>query len=282
MKRPAASDPVGREAGGAARRPAAARAPRDGGSHLYHQVYTVIRQWILAGSYAVGEALPGENVLAQRFGVARITVRSAISRLQEEGLVDRRHGLGTFVAEAAATRSIVHAPMSDVLRHIRDVGRGTQVRLIEVEDVAVPASLRTVFESEARLRRIVRLRSVNGEPLFHVVTYLPLRIAGGFTRADLQRRPMLELLGEAGIKLRSGHQVVGAMIADPVVAELLKLRVGEPLLSIRRTHRDESGRPVEYLEMLASARRFELHMELDSEALRPDAATPSGTPEAPW
>jgi GntR family transcriptional regulator len=265
MKRPAASDPVAREAG----------------AHLYHQIYTVIRQWILAGNYGVGEALPGENVLAQRFGVARITVRSAIARLQEEGLVEKRHGLGTFVADAAATRSVVHAPMSDVLRHIRDVGRGTQVRLIEVEDVAVPASLRTVFESEAGLRRIVRVRSVNGEPLFHVVTYLPRRIADRFTRADLQRRPMLELLGEAGVRLRSGHQVVGAAVADPVVAELLKLRVGEPLLWIRHTHCDESGRPVEYLELLASAQRFELHMELDSETLRRDAATSTSTPEAP-
>lgn len=246
-----------------------ARTPstRGRGSHLYHQVYTVIREWIVAGKIGVGDPLPGENVLAERFGVARVTIRNAIAKLREEGLVEKRHGSGTFVAEALAAQTVVRASMADVLRHIREVGRGTQVRLLAVDDVGVPAPLRSVFVSESSLRRIVRVRSIHGEPIFHVVTYIPQEIAGRFSREDLQDKPMLQLLGALGIQLESGHQVVGAAVADPNVAGILDLEVGEPLLSIRRVHRDHRKRVVEYVEMLASSRRFELHMELDPDGL---------------
>lgn len=237
------------------------------GAPLYFQVYTVIRQWITSGRYAPGEPLPGEQELAQSFGVARVTVRSAMANLQREGLVEKRRGLGTYVTQALTAHGTVHASMSDVLRHIREIGRGTTVRLLSVEQVGVPPGLREVFGAESSLQRIVRVRSVGGEPLLHVVTYLPRAVADRLDASALRSRPLLELFEQAGIELCSGRQTVGASVADPAIARALQVEVGEPLLLIRRVHCDSGLRPVEYLEVLAPARRFELHMELDANHL---------------
>ena len=243
------------------------RPARQRGAPLYFQVYTVIRQWIISGRCTPGEPLPGEQDLAQSFGVARVTVRTAMANLQREGLVEKRRGLGTYVAQAQPAHSTVRASMADVLRHVREIGRGTTVRLLGVEDVGVPPGLRDVFGGESSLQRIVRVRSVDGEPLLHVVTYLPRAVADRLDASALRSRPLLELFEQAGIELHTGRQIVGASVADPAVARALHLEVGEPLLLIRRVHCDAQLRPVEYLEVLAPARRFELHMELDANHL---------------
>ena len=243
------------------------RPARQRGAPLYFQVYTVIRQWITSGKCAPGESLPGEQELAQSFGVARVTVRTAMANLQREGLVEKRRGLGTFVAQTHSARSTVRASMADVLRHIREIGRGTTVQLLSVEEVGVPPGLREVFGGESSLQRIVRVRSVGGEPLLHVVTYLPRAVADRLDASALRSRALLDLFEQAGIELCSGRQTVGASVADTAVARALHLEVGEPLLLIRRVHCDADLRPVEYLEVLAPARRFELHMELDSDHL---------------
>lgn len=237
------------------------------GASLHYQVFTVIREWIASGRYAPGTALPGEQVLAEDFGVSRVTVRTAISALHEAGWVEKRHGVGTFVRDIRSTDSTVHASMTDMLRHIRDVGRDTQVRVISVDSVVVPPMLRDVFKDDDQqsLQRVVRVRSVRGQPVFHVVTYVPQTIAANFTRTELRKKSMLELLRECGIALHSGQQVVSATLAEPQIASLLRVQSGDPLLKIRRLHRDDTGRTVEYLEMLASPQRFELHMDLDAD-----------------
>jgi methanogenic corrinoid protein MtbC1 len=73
---------------------------------VHHQLATLLRAAIDAGHLRAGEQLPAEKLLAARLGLARGTVRQALARLMEEGLLDRRHGWGTFVAADAAPRPL--------------------------------------------------------------------------------------------------------------------------------------------------------------------------------
>ena len=67
------------------------------GTSLHRQLFLVLRDQISQGLFADG-ALPGEEALCERFGVSRVTVRRALADLAAQGLVERRHGKGTFVA----------------------------------------------------------------------------------------------------------------------------------------------------------------------------------------
>jgi len=247
---------------------AAAPLERRLGTSLKHQIFLVLRDRILNGHYERGQVLPSEDELAALFSVSRVTIRGAMAMLEADDLIERRQGVGTFVSQQIRS-SQLHAPVSDLLAHIADIDRKTQVRLLEFDYVKAPHFIQPMFDcdSQAVFQRAVRLRSVGKTPVFYITTFLPQAIAKEFTREDLNSTSLYRLLARDGIRLHSGTQVVSAQLADPVVAPVLDVALGAPLLQVRRQHFDQSGRPIEYFEMLASPSKFELQMILDADAL---------------
>ena len=65
----------------------------------YYQIKAIIKKWILEKEFDFGDKIPSENELAGRFGVSRLTVRQAVSKLAEEGFLTTRRGAGTFVTD---------------------------------------------------------------------------------------------------------------------------------------------------------------------------------------
>ncbi|WP_137933059.1 GntR family transcriptional regulator [Mesorhizobium comanense] len=76
------------------------------GEQLYRQLYRMLRAAILSGDLAEGEAIPSENQLRDQFGIARTTVRNAMSLLVSEGLVQQVRGRGTIVSHRPISHSI--------------------------------------------------------------------------------------------------------------------------------------------------------------------------------
>jgi GntR family transcriptional regulator len=237
---------------------------RQRGSALHHQMFLVLRNGIQSGQYRPGQMLPSEDRLAATFGVSRITVRNALAALQASGLVKRRQGVGTLVC-AETVHPALHTPHSDLLTHIQWVGENTQVKLIDLRETSAPVAARAFFRCDefAPFQRAVRLRSMAGQPLLHVVTYLPEAIGRLVSRRDLNERSLYNILRAHGIDLTSGHQEITAVLAEPATALHLGTPVGAPLLRLRRFHCDQGGRPVEYVEVLASPDRFQVNMTLE-------------------
>jgi len=207
--------------------------------------------------------MPSEDALSRMFQVSRVTLRAALANLEADGFIERRHGIGTFVAEGR-DRPAIHAPMSDLQAHIADVGRTTSVKLLELGLVKAPAAVQTLFgvAPGTIFQRAVRLRSMQKVPVFYVVTYIPQHIAKRFSRKQMGGPSLYQLLRSRGFSFESGKQVVSAALADPTVSAALEVEVGAPLLQIRRIHFDDQAQPFEYMEMLASPARFELLMTL--------------------
>lgn len=76
------------------------------GEQLYRQLYRALRAAILSGDLAEGEAIPSENQLREQFGIARTTVRNAMSLLVSDGLVQQIRGRGTIVSHRPISHSI--------------------------------------------------------------------------------------------------------------------------------------------------------------------------------
>ncbi|KRP54454.1 FadR/GntR family transcriptional regulator [Pseudomonas trivialis] len=71
--------------------------PRKRPQGLAHDIVSDLTQRILLGQMAPGEKLPSESAIVGEYGVSRTVVREALSKLQAAGLVETRHGVGTFV-----------------------------------------------------------------------------------------------------------------------------------------------------------------------------------------
>jgi CheY-like chemotaxis protein len=83
------------------------------------RVYAQLREGILRGEYRVGTALPAYTALAKQFGVSPVTMRQVLALLEQEGLLSRQQGRGTFVRSATTPAVLIvddETEIRDVLR----------------------------------------------------------------------------------------------------------------------------------------------------------------------
>lgn len=227
-------------------------------------VYLALRDQIASGRVADGEALPGEQKLAQTFGVSRVTVRRALDALSDAGLIERRAGSGTRVRNTPAPSGMAAMDANSLLPQLIEMGQSTTARLLSFSYARAPDNV----ADEMRLDRGVsvqiatRVRIADGTPFSHLTTYVPATIARSYSEDDLASMPLFALLERSGVVVADAHQTVSATLAAPDVAEALEIAVGSALLSLRRVVRDGDGNGVEYLSALYRPDMFRLEMPL--------------------
>lgn len=242
------------------------------GAPLHHQIYLVLADGIAAGRYAAGEMLPTEEQIGKLFSVSRITVRRAMASLQNAGLIERGAGRRTVVKPLGRPLKM---PMASVISNIAAYGAQTVAKVVEFGYGPAPTFLRErLWEGERPVQRAVRIRSQEGQPVMHLTSYVPETLGSTFSKAELDRIPMFQLLTRAGSHISAGEQIVSATLADPVVAQRLEVKVGAALIDLRTMMVDQKGRAVEYVEMLAPPERLSLRFELGADQLIPVSKFP--------
>lgn len=227
------------------------------------RIYLLLRDRIVSGEIGSGARLPGEPSLAAEHGVSRVTVRRALDTLATEGLIVRKPGSGTFVRGANGLKPIT-ADLANVLVHLIDMGRRTDVRLLAFAYVLPPEAIAKALglESGERTQRSVRVRLIDGAPFSYLTTHVPERIGLTYSEADLAAAPLLGLLERSGIVASRASQTIGATLAGPDAAQALGLDIGSPLLTLTRVVYDASGGGVEHLHALYRPDRYSFRMDL--------------------
>ncbi len=238
------------------------------GAPLHHQIYMVLADGIAVGRYRPGERLPTEEQLTRMFGVSRITVRRAMSSLHDAGLTDRDPRRRTVVRELGQALEVRAA---SVIENIAAYGAETVATVLEFDYLPAPNFLRDhLWEAHDKpVQRAVRVRRQDGAPVMYLTSYVPSGLGMTFTAEDLNRIPMFKLLARAGAHIQGGEKIISAVLADPLVASRLEIKVGAPLLEIRSTMSDQAGRTVEYVEMLAIPDRLKLRLQVRDDQLSP-------------
>lgn len=231
---------------------------------LYHQIHIILRERIATGHYGEGEIIPSEAELAKEFGVSRITVKRAVNRLAEDGLVDRARGRGTTVAAPGLATPPVTGSIEGLLENLLAMGVETEVRLLDFGYEPAPESAARAMGIDAGtpVQKAVRVRRLDGAPLSHLVTYVPEDVGRSYERADLENVPLLALLERFGVVVTEAEQTITATLADPAMAEALSVEIGSPLLQVARVVYDQNGRAVEYIRATYRPDRYRYTMRL--------------------
>lgn len=133
-------------------------APRKKHRNLAQGVVESITQSIQAGVLKPGEKLPTESAIMDLHGVSRTVVREAISHLQAAGLVETRHGIGTFVLEPQPANLRI---ASDTIRTIGDVLSILELRISLETEAAWLAAARRSEQQIAELGAILKTMQQN-------------------------------------------------------------------------------------------------------------------------
>jgi len=231
---------------------------------LYFQIAENLKRAIEDGTFKPGERLDNELDLTERLGVSRPTVRQAVQRLVEQGLVVRRRGLGTVVVAPRILRSVALTSLYDDLSasHRHPATTVLSAREIEADD-----EIATVLSvpSGAAVLSVERLRLADGTPLAIMHNFLPAGLLKGQPEDALEKSGLYELLRSQGIRLTAGEQVIGARRVTAHEANLLQASRTATVLTMTRTTFDHEGKPVEHGSHAYLADRYSFKMTLISQ-----------------
>lgn len=231
---------------------------RDSPVPLYHQVLSRLESAIEGGELRPGSLLGNEIELARQLGLSRPTLRMAIAKLVERGLLIRRRGIGTVVAPALVRRPFALTSLHDDLVA---AGQHPVTRILTLHEMPAPDEIATALQlgASAPVLHLRRLRLVDEVPIALMTNYLPLGVLPD-AGSGLEGSGLYDLLRRRGVQPKIANQSVGACAATATEARLLAVRRGAPLLTMRRTAFDDSGQPVEHGIHLYPADRYTLEM----------------------
>lgn len=228
---------------------------------LYDQVASELRQRIRDGYWATGGQLPNMDDLAQEFGVARVTVRQALNLLEEEGLIWRRQGKGTFVARRPLDERWlrVGTQWASLMRMIE----GTRMRLVDSRDVLRPDEWRSEDGEPADAYRYLhRVHAKDGRPYCDIGIFLASDIYA-LAPKEFERRLVLEVLDRLpDVEIGSAHQTLTIGRADMETARVLDMDVGGPVAEVHRVITDRSNRAIYVAEIVYRGDFVRLDMQL--------------------
>lgn len=224
---------------------------------LYVQIAETFGDRIASGELKSGERLPPERELCQMLNVSRMTLRQALTELEARGLIIRRQGDGTYVAQPKIERNATKlVAFTDA---IRQKGYIPAAKILFMEkrfaDARIARDLN--IPMAAPVYYYQRLRLVNQEPLMLEKCYLPVSRFAGLERFDLENRSVYEILrSEYNVRIDHSQQSLEAVVATEYEAELLGVPPGAPMMLQHRLAFDADGVPIECGEDIYRGDRF--------------------------
>ncbi len=231
---------------------------------LYTQIKDILRARILEGTYQPHQQMPSESEMMAAFAVSRITVRQALNDLQNEGLIFRIHGKGTFVSKPKAFQEL--ARLQGFGEAMRQMGYETFSRVVSMKTVTPTPQVQEKLQlpKRAKVTELQRVRFLNREPISLDVTYVPLHLGHRLAKEDLAARDVFLILeNDCGLALGHADLQIGSALADEPLARQLKVEEGSPVLVIERLTHTTAGEPVDYEHLYYRGDAFQYKVRVD-------------------
>src|SRR4051812_28020467 len=212
---------------------------------LHLQAEELLRNIIADPQYADGKFLPNEVDLAKELAISRTTLRQALNKLVYEGLLIRKKGIGTRVAEVS-----VSSKSNNWLSFSQEMqARGIPIKNFEfhISWVAPDEKLAHFFDIalDKKVLKLERLRGRTEGPFVYFISYFHPRV--GLTGEEDFKRPLYEILEkDHSVIANLSKEEISAKAADKFISSKLEIEQGSPILFRKRFVFDQGDRPIEY------------------------------------
>ena len=213
-----------------------------------------------------GSAIPPERELCERFDVSRVTLRRAVDDLVRDGVLSRRQGSGTYVAQPKLAQALSVRSFSQDMRQ-RGLEPSSQVLSVERVPAGPRLGQRLAVSPADPVVRIRRLRLADGEPLGLETASVPAALAPGLEEADLEGSSLYEVLArDHGIAIASGSQEIEPTVINEEESLVLDAPLHSPAFLFRLTTRAGDGTIIEFNRSIFRGDRLTLTTELEPRA----------------
>jgi GntR family transcriptional regulator len=239
---------------------------RDSPVPFYFQLAALLEHEIVSGRWEPGKRLPSELDICAHFAVSRTTLRQALSRLEQAGLISRHKGRGTFVEGTRSRSWLLQSSAGFFEEEVERLGRQVTSHVRRVERGPLPTWASDALELPPGSVGLTleRVRSVDGLVAMYVVNHLPeqyadavLALKGGESLYRLLREHyQLEAAG--------GRRVVEALPAEELLAKLLEVPPRTPLMFVESVTWDRAMQPFDCYQTWLRTDRMKVEVEVVS------------------
>jgi GntR family transcriptional regulator len=212
----------------------------------YQRIQSAIRKRIDAGQLRPGDPVSSERDLAKLHAVSLMTARHALATLEREGIVERRRGIGTFVA----TPKIHFNKLMSYTEQMaaRSLTAASKILFANIVEEEPEAASRLMLSPTEPLIKLERIRHASDEPFALEICYLSATQFSGLLATPLHNNSLFAILErDYDIKLGYADEEIDATPADSRAAELLNVPRREPLLRIRQLIYTAKDKPLMYV-----------------------------------
>lgn len=230
------------------------------GSPIYIQIHNEIKKSIEAGKWAVGDRIPAERELAEQFNVSRMTLRQAIQTLVDEGILERRVGSGTFVANQKVQEKMSGVTSFTDLMIAQGKTPSSKTISYHAGQPSMSESEKLELNDGELVLRMERIRYADKVPICFETATVPENLVKDFSKAEVTSSLYGTLEEKAGLVPGKATQTVSAMLASEKIAEYLSVKRGEAILRLRQVSYLQDGKPFEYVRTQYVGERFEFYL----------------------
>jgi len=235
------------------------RADASSGLPRYALVANDLMERIAAGEYPIGSLLPKEVDLSAEYGISRHTMREALRRLDEAGLVSRRRRAGTEVLAAAPVASY-RQPINSI-DDLLQYGEATEVRVRRKARIKCNGTLAKMLGSEKGREWLrvetIRTRPGDRRPICHTTIYLNADLPDIDARVGALSGPVSAMIENVyGVRIEEIEQTIRAVSLDTASARRLRVQPGSPALQAIRRYYDATKRLIEFAIAVHPGERF--------------------------
>ncbi len=233
---------------------------------LHYQLLMIIKRSIASHNIKAGDQIPTEEELCAAFGVSRSTVRSALAALEEDGLINRVRGKGTFISKSKLKRKMEQ--VYSFSHEMDELGLEPTSKLLDFrkEDATEDLSLLFKLNPGEKVFRITRLRLAAGEPLLLETSFLPVKICEGLTGEMLKHGSLYDILrDEAKVVPYIAEETYESIVLEEKIASLLECPPGSSGFYVERETRLISGETYELTQSFTRGDRVKIVVTLQQD-----------------
>lgn len=231
---------------------------------LHLQARQHLLNLIEEGTYRPGQQLPSEANLAAQLGISRPTLREALFNMEQEGVIVRKHGVGTFVAPTYARRVKSGLErLESILALAERQGMSTRVVRLDAQRVLADDEVteKLKLEAEAPLTRVSRTVAVDGSLAAYLVDFVPTSVLPPEAVHGSFSGSVRSLIARTGnVRVHEALAEITAVNADDFLAQQLRVDPGQALLLLSETLYTEDLAPVEFSRNYFLPGLFDFHV----------------------
>jgi len=231
----------------------------DSGSFVpyYEQIVDRVRTLLKENKIREGQTFCSEGDVARALAISKMPVRQAFQKLRSEGLLIIAKGKRPVVGSGRVPWNFQQLRgFSEEMRR-RGLVPAAKVLSLKIEAPELEVAQALKLAPGESVYSAKRLRSVNGDPVAVVTSYLPARIFTGIDKQDLEKQSLYDIMERVYKRqLQRAEEIIGAVTAGDEEARVLQTVAGSALLSIRETTYDVQGVAIEYSVSLLRGDRY--------------------------